>query len=84
MLMVVNHIMSSVQLLIMCVTPVYIRYMKTQIKVYFIFIRRCIPDNNAEILVKVIHKNFMGGEDFLGQLCLDLRDFDVYSKPKAG
>jgi len=43
-----------------------------------------IPDNNAEILVKVIHKNFMGGEDFLGQLCLDLRDFDVYSKPKTG
>ena len=45
---------------------------------------RLLPDNNTEILVKVLHKNFMGGEDFLGQHCLDLRDFDVYSKPKAG
>ena len=51
---------------------------------FLVFIYRWIPDNNAEILVKVIHKNFMGGEDFLGQLCLDLRDFDVYSKPKTG
>ena len=50
----------------------------------FVFIYRLLPDNNTEILVKVLHKNFMGGEDFLGQHCLDLRDFDVYSKPKAG
>ena len=37
----------------------------------------------AEILVKVLHRNFMGADDFLGQTCLDLKDFDVYEKPKT-
>ena len=26
----------------------------------------------------------MGGDDFLGEVCLPLQDFDVYEKPKAG
>ena len=46
---------------------------------------RSLPtsDTRTEILVKVLHRNFMGADDFLGQACLDLKDFDVYEKPKT-
>jgi len=40
--------------------------------------------NRAEVILKVLHRNFMGGDDFLGQVSLPLQDFDVYEKPKAG
>jgi len=45
-----------------------------------------IPEqgNRAEVVLKVLHRNFMGGDDFLGQVSLPLQDFDVYEKPKAG
>jgi len=45
-----------------------------------------IPEqgNRAQVVLKVLHRNFMGGDDFLGQVSLPLQDFDVYEKPKAG
>ena len=48
-------------------------------------VSRSIPQygNRSEILLKVLHRNFMGGDEFLGQLSLPLQDFDVYEKPKA-
>ena len=48
-------------------------------------VSRSIPQygNRSEILLKVLHRNFMGGDEFLGQLTLPLQDFDVYEKPKA-
>jgi len=44
-----------------------------------------IPDqgNRSEVVLKVLHRNFMGGDEFLGQISLPLQDFDVYEKPKA-
>ena len=46
---------------------------------------RSIPDqgNRSEVVLKVLHRNFMGGDEFLGQISLPLQDFDVYEKPKA-
>ena len=48
-------------------------------------VSRSIPQygNRSEIFLKVLHRNFMGGDEFLGQLTLPLQDFDVYEKPKA-
>ena len=37
-----------------------------------------------KVVLKVLHRNFMGGDDFLGQVRLPLQEFDVYEKPKAG
>jgi len=39
--------------------------------------------SSQNIIVKVHHRNFMGGDEFLGQVCLDIDDFDVYQKPKS-
>lgn len=39
--------------------------------------------NRAEILLTVLHRNFMGVDEFLGQVSLPLQDFDVYEKPKT-
>ena len=35
------------------------------------------------VVVRVLHRNRVGGDDFLGQACLDLRDYDVFQKPKT-
>jgi Rab11 family-interacting protein 1/2/5 len=45
-----------------------------------------IPEqgNRAEVVLKVLHRNFLGGDDFLGQVSLPLQDYDVYEKPRAG
>ena len=50
------------------------------------FLPRSIPEqgNRAEVVMKVLHRNIIGGDDFLGQVSLPLQDFDVYEKPKAG
>jgi len=39
--------------------------------------------NRAEVVLKVLHRSFMGGDEFLGQISLPLQDFDVYEKPRA-
>ena len=46
---------------------------------------RIIPEqgNRAEVVLKVLHRSFMGGDEFLGQISLPLQDFDIYEKPKA-
>ena len=46
---------------------------------------RKVPDSyhQSEVLVKINHRNFMGGDDFLGQTTLSLADFDVYEKPRT-
>ena len=31
----------------------------------------------------MLHRSYLGGDEFLGQLSLPLQDFDVYEKPKA-
>ena len=62
--------------------------MGTQMTKYFLlcFLSRSIPEqgNRAEVVMKVLHRNIIGGDDFLGQVSLPLQDFDVYEKPKAG
>lgn len=47
------------------------------------FPSRAIPrhGNKAEIVLTVLHRNFIGDE-FLGQVGIPLSDFDVYDKPK--
>ena len=35
------------------------------------------------VVLKVLHRNFMGGDDFLGQASLPLQDFDVDENPMA-
>ena len=47
---------------------------------------RSIPEqgNKAEVVLKVLHRNFMGGDDFLGQVSLPLQDYDVYERGRAG
>lgn len=44
-----------------------------------------IPEqgNRAEVVLRVLHRSFMGGDEFLGQVTLPLQDFDVYEKPKS-
>ena len=46
---------------------------------------RTIPShgNTADISLTVLHRNFLGVDEFLGQVSLPLRDFDVYERPKA-
>jgi len=39
--------------------------------------------NRAEVVLKVLHRSFMGGDEFLGQISLPLQEFDVYEKPRA-
>jgi len=39
--------------------------------------------NTAEISLTVFHRNFLGVDEFLGQISLPLRDFDVYERPKS-
>ena len=46
---------------------------------------RAIPQygNRSEVVLKVLHRSYLGGDEFLGQVSLPLQDFDVYEKPKA-
>eukprot|EP00092_Neocalanus_flemingeri_P003034 GFUD01003243.1.p1 GENE.GFUD01003243.1~~GFUD01003243.1.p1 ORF type:complete len:560 (+),score=162.20 GFUD01003243.1:269-1948(+) len=39
--------------------------------------------NTAEISLTVLHRNFLGVDEFLGQISLPLRDFEVYETPKS-
>jgi len=31
----------------------------------------------------VLHRNFLGVDEFLGQISFPLREFDVYERPKS-
>ena len=46
---------------------------------------RSIPEqgNKAEIVLTVLHRNFLGVDEFLGLVSIPLRDFDVYERPKT-
>ena len=50
-----------------------------------LFVARSIPSqgNTADIQLTVLHRNFLGVDEFLGQVSLPLRDFDVYERPKS-
>ena len=37
----------------------------------------------ADIHLTVLHRNFLGVDEFLGQASLPLSDFDVYERPKS-
>lgn len=39
--------------------------------------------NTAEVTLTVFHRNFLGVDEFLGQLSLPLREFDVYERPRS-
>jgi len=39
--------------------------------------------NTAEITLSVLHRNFLGVDEFLGQLSLPLKEFDVYERPRS-
>jgi len=39
--------------------------------------------NTAEVALTVFHRNFLGVDEFLGQLSLPLREFDVYERPRS-
>lgn len=39
--------------------------------------------NTAEIGLTVLHRNLLGVDEFLGQVTLPLKDFDVYERPKT-
>ena len=46
--------------------------------------RRTIPKqgNTAEIKLTVLHRNFLGVDEFLGQTSVALSDYDVYEQAK--
>jgi len=39
--------------------------------------------NTAEVTLTVFHRNFLGVDEFLGQVSLPLREFDVYERPRS-
>jgi len=39
--------------------------------------------NTAEVSLTVLHRNLLGVDEFLGQVGMPLRDFDVYERPKT-
>lgn len=49
------------------------------------FIPRQIPKqgNTAELVLSVLHRNFLGLDQFLGQANISLADIDVYERPKS-
>ena len=51
----------------------------------FVSFFRSIPQqgNTAEIVLNVVHRNFLGVDEFLGMVAMPLRDFDVYERPKT-
>jgi len=44
-----------------------------------------IPEqgNRAEVVLVVLHRNYLGVDEFLGQVSLPLQDYDVYEKPRT-
>jgi Rab11 family-interacting protein 1/2/5 len=38
--------------------------------------------NVAEIVLTVLHRNFIGVDEFLGVISIPLADFDVYERPR--
>ena len=50
-----------------------------------VVISRTIPNkgNTAEIALTVLHRNFLGVDEFLGRVSLPLSDFDHHEKPKS-
>jgi len=42
-----------------------------------------LQGNVADINLTVLHRNFLGVDEFLGQISLPLKDFDVYERPKS-
>lgn len=50
-----------------------------------IFCHRQIPKqgNTAELVLSVLHRNFLGLDQFLGQTAIPLADIDVYERPKS-
>ncbi|XP_018327085.1 rab11 family-interacting protein 2 [Agrilus planipennis] len=44
-----------------------------------------IPDqgNRAEIVLTVLHRNFLGVDEFLGRVAVPLNELDVYERPKG-
>lgn len=49
------------------------------------FILRLIPKNgnSAELVLSILHTNFIGLDQFLGQTVIPLADIDVYERPKS-
>lgn len=50
---------------------------------YYFF--RQIPKqgNTAELVLSVLHRNFLGLDQFLGQTAIPLAEIDVYERPKS-
>lgn len=50
----------------------------------FLFFRQ-IPKqgNTAELILSVLHRNFLGLDQFLGQTTIPLAEIDVYERPKS-
>lgn len=57
-----------------------------RLKANFILCLDCrqIPKqgNVAEIVLTVLHRNFIGVDEFLGVVNIPLADFDVYERPR--
>jgi Rab11 family-interacting protein 1/2/5 len=51
---------------------------------HFFYNCRQIPKqgNVAEIVLTVLHRNFIGVDEFLGVVNIPLADFDVYERPR--
>ncbi|XP_059090359.1 rab11 family-interacting protein 1-like isoform X3 [Tigriopus californicus] len=51
----------------------------------FLLPNKMIPaqGNTAEVVLTVLHRNFLGVDEFLGLVNIPLRDFDVYERPKT-
>ncbi|VVC38065.1 Rab-binding domain FIP-RBD,C2 domain [Cinara cedri] len=39
--------------------------------------------NTAELILSILHRNFLGLDQFLGQVSIPLADIDVYERPKS-
>ena len=52
---------------------------------YFIIFSSGIPDkgNKAEIILTVLHRNFLGVDEFLGRVSLPLSGFDHQEKARS-
>ena len=60
------------------------RFFSTK-KIFDSAIFRAIPSkgNTAEIVLTVLHRNFLGVDEFLGRVPLPLSNFDHHDKPKS-
>lgn len=54
-------------------------------KLHWDYFSRQIPKqgNTAELVLSVLHRNFLGLDQFLGQTTIPLADIDVYERPKS-